>query len=460
MPPKASDDFGSRDESSSSSLVAARTNSPTVSIKREAEDEPEIKTEEQETTVVAGIGGKMEELGDDELVTQIKKLALEKEPELALLKLMETSTFSFPRFKELLTGKLIHSLKSGLNLSFSRVQYHQIAPKIGLLTFRRGDDMQTFNMYYARLPKEVFTKIIEDIEVLGKQYGTTDLIDGEEARARYLTAYFNRIVAMFGGMISNTPEALIEGRLTTNGRIVYQFKIYGGISVVFIQVKPKSGSKAERLDFLAQSLQNVKVKIKIIISWLFISANTLYIACSWVNNQEGFKMPILGILCAGECCYFFRYTSRYIGDNTPQIFIGKFSGGGTGIQIEAPVTQHGWGCRAHILRIRRTCEALYYVFLQSYLDGLNANRKRSVQIGKSDRKEWRSTRGWVTARDKGEAALTAAVIGWDKYADGEPDVSEEFANLAVEWLHESVDSAPHGKVVVFPGFTQDMIDRT
>ena len=44
----------------------------------------------------------------------------------------------------------------------------------------------------------------------------------------------------------------MEGRITTKGRIEYQFKTYGGITVVFIEVKLDVGNKAERLNYFAQ----------------------------------------------------------------------------------------------------------------------------------------------------------------------------------------------------------------
>jgi hypothetical protein len=59
-------------------------------------------------------------------------------------------------------------------------------------------------------------------------------------------------VALFSGLLFNTPESLLEGRMTPKGRIEYQFKTYGGITVVFIQVKLEMGNLKERLDIFAQ----------------------------------------------------------------------------------------------------------------------------------------------------------------------------------------------------------------
>jgi len=59
-------------------------------------------------------------------------------------------------------------------------------------------------------------------------------------------------VALFSGLLFNTPETLLEGKITSKGRIEYQFTIYGGITVVFIEAKLDIGSSTERLNCFAQ----------------------------------------------------------------------------------------------------------------------------------------------------------------------------------------------------------------
>ena len=43
-----------------------------------------------------------------------------------------------------------------------------------------------------------------------------------------------------------------EGRIATKGRIEYQFQTYGGVTILFIEVKLGIGGLAERLDCVAQ----------------------------------------------------------------------------------------------------------------------------------------------------------------------------------------------------------------
>jgi hypothetical protein len=45
---------------------------------------------------------------------------------------------------------------------------------------------------------------------------------------------------------------MLEGKMSTKGRFEYQFKIYGGITTVFIEVKLNVGGLAERLNCYAQ----------------------------------------------------------------------------------------------------------------------------------------------------------------------------------------------------------------
>jgi hypothetical protein len=59
-------------------------------------------------------------------------------------------------------------------------------------------------------------------------------------------------VDLFSGLVCNTPESLLQGRMTTKGRIEYQFSIYGGITILFIEVKLEIGGATERLNCYAQ----------------------------------------------------------------------------------------------------------------------------------------------------------------------------------------------------------------
>jgi hypothetical protein len=118
-------------------------------------------------------------------------------------------------------------------------------------------------MFYARQPNSVFSDILVDLQVFSWQYGPLSMHINEEARARFLSGYFNRIVALFSGLLFNTPEEMLEGKMVIKCRIEYQFKIYGGVTVVFIEVKLDIGNQAERLNCYAQVIAECEGEFRI-----------------------------------------------------------------------------------------------------------------------------------------------------------------------------------------------------
>ena len=136
------------------------------------------------------------------LVQEVSKMVHDKDrAELMILDLMREYSFSFPRLKELLRGKfeyprvtllnyirLIVAAENNLEVSFSKVKYKDIAPRLGLDPLQRGSDICPFDMFRARLPNVVFNKIAEDLRVFSAQYGNMDEHENEEARARFLSA--------------------------------------------------------------------------------------------------------------------------------------------------------------------------------------------------------------------------------------------------------------------------------
>jgi len=159
-------------------------------------------------------------------------------------------------------------------VSFSKVQYVDIAPRIGLEPEVYGNDIPTFEMFHARLPSAAFPIIIRDLQRYEAQYGPMSMHLNEEARSRYISAvgnpsnfrnltvigkslltsrqYFLETVSLFRGRLFNTPETILERRITTKGRIEYHYRTYGGITVVFIEVKSELGTSTERLNCIAQ----------------------------------------------------------------------------------------------------------------------------------------------------------------------------------------------------------------
>jgi hypothetical protein len=107
-------------------------------------------------------------------------------------------------------------------------------------------------MLCARLPDSLFSQILVDLQDFSWQYGPLSRHTNEQARASFLSGYFQKIVTLFSGLLLNKPEEMLEGRITTKDRIEYLFKTYGGITVIFIGVKLDIGNLAEHLNCYAQ----------------------------------------------------------------------------------------------------------------------------------------------------------------------------------------------------------------
>lgn len=62
----------------------------------------------------------------------------------------------------------------------------------------------------------------------------------------------NRLVHQFRLLITNVPECIIPGRITKRGRIEYQFKVCGTLTMLFVEIKFHITDGCERLNAIAQ----------------------------------------------------------------------------------------------------------------------------------------------------------------------------------------------------------------
>ena len=81
---------------------------------------------------------------------------------------------------------LFFFVEKGLNVSFSKVKYRDIAPRVGLDPTSGGRDMKTFEIHRARIPTSMFKEIVGDLDMAMYQYGEPLDHDNEEARSRCL----------------------------------------------------------------------------------------------------------------------------------------------------------------------------------------------------------------------------------------------------------------------------------
>ena len=88
--------------------------------------------------------------------------------------------------------------------------------------------------------------------------------------------------------------------MTTKGRIEYHFLAFGGLCILFVEVKIVLGTAAERRnDALLMLSLNPMVST---------FQHHLCIVCDYTNGRNDFpSTPVYGILCDGQSFRFFSF---------------------------------------------------------------------------------------------------------------------------------------------------------
>ena len=129
--------------------------------------------------------GEVEQLSDSQLEAALDEAILSKDTaELAVTNLVDRYNLDLvalsARLENLnLRRRVAHSdrgaLAESLNIPFSKVEYDQIAPFVGLQPRAGVLGAPTIEMHRARIPNALFKDIIGDIEITMKQYGPPPL---------------------------------------------------------------------------------------------------------------------------------------------------------------------------------------------------------------------------------------------------------------------------------------------
>ena len=143
----------------------------------------------------------------------------------------------------------------------------------------------------------------------------------------------------------------------------------------------------------------------------------------------------MAILCDGKTFSFYKFVNKHHAKWSPQIFLGKFPDGLSyvGIDDTSPLSISP---DAFYRRLRKACDAFYYVFLSGYRTGLEAYWKSSVEKGKAQGKARDSTPGWQKAMEHATEALGEAISAWNLYNEGKLDESKASAEKSVQLLAE------------------------
>ena len=67
---------------------------------------------------------------------------------------------------------------------------------------------------------------------------------------------FNQTATLFQHLVTNTPESIMPGGITTKGRIEHQLKVFGELTTAYVdsEVKFKAGTPAEYLNAVGQMI--------------------------------------------------------------------------------------------------------------------------------------------------------------------------------------------------------------
>jgi len=352
---------------------------------------------------------------DDRLIDALEcAISTQGSAELAILHLFNSYDFHLADLQLLLQEK-------GLDVSFSKVAYRDIAPRVGLDPLLKGNDMQAFDIHRARIPTSLFKAMVEDLGVVMNQYGEPRDHKNEEARSRFLAPLFNRTVALFKLTIVNTPESMIYGHITTRGRIEYYFLVFGRLSILVVEVKYKIGDADERLNAIAQ---------------VIAECNT----CDYANDRAGFhSFLIYAVLCDGITFEFFSFDGK---NAQPTFSRGVFCPPNAEPIETLAVAIYGSKTNTEfIFSLRPICETLFYFLLLAYRTGIQAYMERSVACGFRDNRPRESTPGWKQAHELACNALTLAVEAGAKAANRDKAANEK-TEESLRCLQESLAAIP------------------
>jgi hypothetical protein len=166
-----------------------------------------------------------------------------------------------------------------------------------------------------------------------------------------------------------------------------------------------------------------------------------------MNYQDGFSVPIWAILCDGKTFSFFRFVGRPLSGHAKPIFsLGQFA---DGTQVE-PIFELAPGINPveFILRSRRLCESLFYVFLDGYRSGLEAYWVRSLERSRSEHRGRESTPMWQNAKTLAGEAIEEAKAAWIQWQENKVEESRTSAKNALDLL------AQRYYAVMFPPVTE------
>ena len=147
------------------------------------------------------------------------------------------------------------------------MKFSDVACFVGLDRHAALCDIDTFELHRSRIPTSLSKVMVTDMDFMLMQYGMLTEHQTEEASSRFIAPVrisynnslifsgmqiFNHLIRQLNFAIKFTPETKLHNRISTKGRIKYQFVTFSGVTLVFVEVMLGTGSREEYLNAIAQ----------------------------------------------------------------------------------------------------------------------------------------------------------------------------------------------------------------
>jgi len=154
----------------------------------------------------------------------------------------------------------------------------------------------------------------------------------------------------------------MKGRLTTKGRIEYQFLAFGAITIVLVEVKLAIITPAQRLNAIAQVIAECDT-------------------CDFNNMRGNAAIPVYGILCDGRLFQFFSFESHERGHTSDRYVFSMGLFPGDPFQLEGGLSIVDFSSQNNvplfIRSLRPVCEVVFNLMLVNYIPSLSIIGKES-----------------------------------------------------------------------------------
>ena len=289
-----------------------------------------------------------------------------------------------------------------------------------------------YNLQRSRVPKHIFKKIAQEIELNRKIMGSRRELENEAAIQLYYNPIPMNLLSLFNGRLTNLPEHLLHGTISKAGRCEYTITFYGRLTLLFIEYKTSlEGNPDSHSDIVAQCIAEA-------------DDADIY------NETRGFDgFPIHVILTDGRDFEFYQvdfstYTAKR---GAPSFKAGIMSSDPYRITLPHTERAPDW-----LPTLKVIIEVIFDTFLQSYISGIEAHlmflrRQGRVQqtafgIGYRYRK---SLDNWDGVR---HLAQTALDVFRDAHSARMVDTAEAETKAArgLAMLKQSADLIPDPQV--------------